>query len=227
MKRKKKKRREKKNKQQKSKKKKKMPHKKKLPPVVSAEQLEKERKPAVTVGMGFKMSKVSSDNWKAQIFKEQQIRREWIRTHAPELEAQENESVVRHREHMQTLDQTRAGIKERELLSEGVSKEGKGRVHYLHERNKLGPIDKFPVPVTESQMLGWQAVKSEMSRTMGLTTSGQSSTKKPRSKPHNIVEQELEAGGWCQISSSSNNQNNGSSSTTAAAAAVASAGDSQ
>ena len=179
-----------------------MPHKKKLPPVVSAEQAEKEKKPAVTVGMGFKMSKVSSDNWKAQIRKEQSIRSEWIRTHAPELEAQENESVVRHREHTETLNATRASIKERELLSEGVSKEGKGRIKYLHERNKLGPIDKFPVPVTESQMLGWQAVKSEMARTMGLTTSIQSGgSKKPRSKSHNIVESELEAFGLCQIPS--------------------------
>ena len=177
-----------------------MPHQKKAPPVVSKEQEEKEKRPAVTVGMGFKMSKVSSDNWRAQIRKEQQIRREWIRTHAPELEDQEQESVRRFHDRQNELAHTREEIKERSLLSEGVSKEGQGRVHYLKERNKAAPQDKFTVPMTEQQMLGWQCMNSDLvkSRLTGTVEI----TKKPRSKSHNIVEQELEAGGWCQLPSS-------------------------
>ena len=182
-----------------------MPRPKKAPPVVSKEQEEKEKRPAVTVGMGFKMSKVSSDNWRAQVRKEQQIRREWIRTHAPELDSQEQESVRRFHEKQDELNHTRECIKERELLSEGVSKEGHGRVHYLKERNKQAPQEKFTVPMTEQQMLGWQCANSELvkSRLTGTVEV----TKKPRSKPHNIVEQELEAGGWCQLPSSNNNNN--------------------
>jgi hypothetical protein len=187
----------------KKKRKRKMPRKKKLPPVVSAEQAEKERKPAVTVGMGFKMSKVSSDNWKAQIRKEEQIHREWIRTHAPDLATQENESVRRFQERQVELATIRSGINERSLLVGGVSKEGQGRALYLKERLKKGPTEKFLVPITEQQMLGWQATTSELVKGR-LTVSMSEKNSKPRSKPHNIVEQELEAGGWCQIATSSN-----------------------
>lgn len=174
-----------------------MPKPKKAPPVLSKEQEEKEKAPAVTVGMGFKMSKVSSDNWRAQVRKEQQIRREWIRTHAPELDSQEQESVRRFHDRQIQLATIRGDIKERELLTEGVSKEGQGRVHYLKERNKLAPQDKCAVPVTEQQVLGWQSMNSDLVRSR--LTGTVEVTKKPRSKPHNIVEQELEAGGWCQL----------------------------
>jgi hypothetical protein len=104
-----------------------MPRKKKLDPVVSKEQLAREAEPAVTVAMGFKMSKVSSDNWRAQINKEDQLRREWIRTHTPQLEAQQQQSVARHAARCAALNEARAAISERALLVGGVSKEGQGR----------------------------------------------------------------------------------------------------
>lgn len=170
---------------------------KKAPPVVSAEQLEKERKPAVTVGMGMKQTKVSAQNWVAQCRKEGQIRREWTATHAPQLEKEKEQSVRRHAARRASLEHAREDIAEREILKGGVSKEGQGRALYLKERLKVPLQEKEAMPLTEAQVLGWSAQSSELVRER-LATAVQRS-QKPRSKTYDIVAAELEAGGWTKL----------------------------
>ncbi|CAH8536063.1 unnamed protein product [Schistosoma mattheei] len=41
------------------------------------------------------------------------------------------------------------------LLYEGISKEGKGRNRYLHDRYKLNLEDKFQFPILSSMEYGW------------------------------------------------------------------------
>ncbi|CAL8076793.1 unnamed protein product [Calicophoron daubneyi] len=41
------------------------------------------------------------------------------------------------------------------LLFDGISKEGKGRVQYLRERNKLNVEQKFQYPIASSMIYGW------------------------------------------------------------------------
>lgn len=118
--------------------------------------------PGVTVGMGLKgtTDRVSAHCWTLQCSREQRIRREWIRTYLPSLEKEEDEILKRfQKEQTRTPGFLKLPPEHRNMISDGVSKEGKGRVGFLKERKKMNVEERFGKPVLASQIVGWHLRK--------------------------------------------------------------------
>lgn len=112
-----------------------------------------------TTAMGLSFTQIASDCWKGQVRKEDIIRREWLKTHAPkDYEDAQAKHAASHwatqqKAHAESLAKV-GGT--RDKLYDGVSKDGAGRASYLKERHKLSPQKKSNGPQTSSQSIGWQ-----------------------------------------------------------------------
>ncbi|CAH8573017.1 unnamed protein product [Schistosoma rodhaini] len=67
------------------------------------------------------------------------------------------DNVIKEQNHIDTieLDMYKPPNDVLKLLYDGISKEGKGRSRYLHDRYKLNLEDKFQFPVLSSMEYGW------------------------------------------------------------------------
>lgn len=129
------------------------------PQPVDPKLLEKSLKPTMTIAMGLKQTHNASVCWRDQVSKEEKLRHEWNNTYRPDWEDAEKEIIERVKEREQRKKEEAVSRPERQLLLDGVSKEGKGRVAYLAERNKLYPQEKQDHPLTMSQAVGWAATQ--------------------------------------------------------------------
>lgn len=129
------------------------------PQPVDPKLLEKSLKPTMTIAMGLKQTQNATVCWRDQVSKEEKLKHEWNNTYRPDWEQEERSIIERVRER-EVLQHEEANKRpERPLLYEGVSKEGRGRIAYLHERNKLYPQEKLEHPLTASQEVGWAATQ--------------------------------------------------------------------
>lgn len=130
------------------------------PQPVDSKLLEKSLKPTMTIAMGLKLTHNASVCWRDQVNKEGKLKREWNDTYNPEWEKNERDVIERVKEREEAKRAEALARPERELLIDGVSKEGKGRVAYLAARNRLNPQEKLNQPATVNQTIGWGSVKS-------------------------------------------------------------------
>ncbi|CAH8541440.1 unnamed protein product [Schistosoma rodhaini] len=67
------------------------------------------------------------------------------------------DNVIKEQNHIDAieLDMYKPSNDVLKLLYDGISKEGKGRSRYLHDRYKLNLEDKFQFPVLSSMEYGW------------------------------------------------------------------------
>lgn len=121
---------------------------------VSPELREKEKKPAMTIAMGMKMTRDASQCWKDQVQKEMSIREEWKRLYVPESVEQEKEIIERVMEREKAKQDAAKQCPDRELLYDG-----KGRKAYLKSRLTLPPQKKAEQPLTASQSVGWKCLE--------------------------------------------------------------------
>uniref|UniRef100_A0A7S1PP34 Sperm microtubule inner protein 1 C-terminal domain-containing protein n=1 Tax=Neobodo designis TaxID=312471 RepID=A0A7S1PP34_NEODS len=118
-----------------------------------------QKEPAMTVAMGMKLTQTSQECWRVACSKEARIRDEWVRTYMPELERREKEIAQRYNEREAERHAKALATKERQLLLDGVSKDGKGRIAYLKARRNLTPQERFgDATVTASQEAGWRVM---------------------------------------------------------------------
>ena len=111
----------------------------------------------MTVSMGMKMNVVSANCWKNSILKEARIRDEWKAKHMKGLQEKEDDIVRRYLEE-EEAKKTVGRPPEFSLLSEGVSKDGKGRIAYLKARREKKLQDRQAQPLTVSQSVGWRCL---------------------------------------------------------------------
>mmetsp|Transcript_34642 Transcript_34642/g.40505 ORF Transcript_34642/g.40505 Transcript_34642/m.40505 type:complete len:165 (+) Transcript_34642:101-595(+) len=129
------------------------------PQPVDPKLLEKSLKPTMTIAMGLKLTHTASVCWKDQVAKEERLRHDWNEIYRPDWAEEERAIIerVKQREEQKRLEA--ASRPEREILLDGVSKEGKGRLAYLKERHKMNPQEKFDHPPTMSTVVGWTATE--------------------------------------------------------------------
>jgi len=128
-------------------------------------------KPCKTIAMGMKPSRVSMDCWRATCQKEKAIAKDWKKQFCPDL-AEKEKIIAGEYLRKQEVIKNEPRPPEFSLLSEGVSKDGKGRVGYLKLRHKLNPQDKLSQPVTSSQTIGWRSIEIPPPRPEGLPSFG-------------------------------------------------------
>lgn len=129
------------------------------PQPVDPKLLEKCMKPTMTIAMGMKMTHASTECWRTQVAKEKRLKDEWSNTFRPGWEQEELDIIERVRQREEEHKQAALARPERQLLLDGVSKQGKGRAAYLAERHKLYPQEKWEHPETMSMAVGWEATK--------------------------------------------------------------------
>ena len=129
------------------------------------------KEPSMTIAMGMKMNIVAAECWRMSCLKEERIRDEWKRKYQPQLEAKEDEIVRRY---LESEEQKKKLPRPPEfaLLSEGVSKDGKGRKAYLKARLATQLQDRQAQPMTISQTVGWRCLSIPPPRDDALPSFG-------------------------------------------------------
>ena len=126
--------------------------------IVDPQLLEREKKPAMTISMGMKMTLASTECWRAQVAKEQRIKEEWRKMYAPNW-TDDEAAIIERVKAREAARKEKAQVPERALLLDGVSKEGGGRAAYLKARLELHPQSKEVEPLTMSQNVGWRCLE--------------------------------------------------------------------
>ena len=117
------------------------------------------KNPAMTVAMGMKQTHTSQQCWRVACSKEARIREEWMRTYMPELEKKEQAIAASYKEREAERHAKTLANPDRQLLLDGVSKDGKGRLAYLKARRNMTPQERFgDATVTSSQEAGWRSM---------------------------------------------------------------------
>eukprot|EP00756_Hemistasia_phaeocysticola_P000352 Hpha_TRINITY_DN10241_c0_g1::TRINITY_DN10241_c0_g1_i1::g.35158::m.35158 len=128
-----------------------------------------------THAMGLGVHHLASECWKAQVAREDNIRREWRKAHGAEgADDLERTIADRYWAKQETLTETAKKMDPaiRDKLYDGVSKDGNGRAAYLRERQKEWPQKKSTGPLTSSQAIGWRCTELPPLRNPSLPNYG-------------------------------------------------------
>jgi hypothetical protein len=105
------------------------------------------------------MNHLQANGWKELINREAASSQQWKTKNAQHIIDAENRLLLESFKNDQRAREQaveRQNDPMRQILCNGVSKEGAGRAAYLKERSKLPPMDKNPAPATASQEYGWR-----------------------------------------------------------------------
>eukprot|EP00761_Pharyngomonas_kirbyi_P005361 gb/GECH01005366.1/.p1 GENE.gb/GECH01005366.1/~~gb/GECH01005366.1/.p1 ORF type:complete len:130 (+),score=30.03 gb/GECH01005366.1/:1-390(+) len=100
------------------------------------------------------MDTQDSNRWREIIAKEQKVSEDWKTNYAPELIKKEKKKVKQAEKTMKNKNNRRRS-NSRELLYEGLSREGKGRAAYLRHQHEKPPQKRYSRPKTSNQEIGW------------------------------------------------------------------------
>ena len=100
----------------------------------------------------------SSEAYKQLIKQETNRKKVWMEKYGKDLIAEERTRMIqtlqREKEKQEAMNTLRSDPV-RQLLYDGVSKEGKGRLAYLTEQRKKSPVKRYQRPKTSAQEVGW------------------------------------------------------------------------